>query len=206
MPPEIADGAIWSVIMVPSPSQPAPSADDTARPLFSENGPTSSPIGLAELHRAHSGRLLRFFARHGARQDAADLVQESFVRLAGARSKNPDTAIERPEAYLSTIASNLLRERARVAARRSMASHISADEVQLAGNDPIAALEARDQLERLQASLARLSPKSRSVFLAHRRDGVSYKEIANREGLSEKAVQRRMSKAIAHVNRARRAC
>lgn len=192
------------MVLIPCHSTSSPG--DDMYPSSSKEGPTIPPIGLAELHRAHSGRLLRFFARHGARQDAADLVQESFVRLAGARAKNPDTAIERPEAYLSTIASNLLRERARIAARRSMASHISADEVQLAGNDPIAALEARDQLERLQASLARLSPKSRSVFLAHRRDGVSYKEIANREGLSEKAVQRRMSKAIAHINRARRAC
>ncbi len=191
--------------MVATPSQPAPSAGHAACPPSSENRPTSSPTGLAELHRVHSARLLHFFARHGARQDAADLVQESFARLAGARAKKPDTAIERPEAYLSTIAINLLRERARIAARRSMAYHISADEVQLAGNDPIAVLEARDLLERLQVSLARLSPRSRSVFLAHRRDGISYKEIANQESLSEKAVERRMSKAIAHVNRARRA-
>lgn len=191
--------------MIPTPSQSAPSPGDDARSVSSENRPTTAPVGLAELHRVHCGRLLRFFARHGARQDAADLVQESFARLAGARAKKPDTAIERPEAYLSTIALNLLRERARVAARRSMAYHIPADEVPLAGNDPIAALEARDELERLQVSLARLSPKSRLVFLAHRRDGLSYKEIANQEGLSEKAVQRRMSKAIAHINRARRA-
>lgn len=191
--------------MVPTHSQPTPSADDIAHPLSNENKPTCSPIGLEELHRIHSGRLFRFFARRGARQDAADLVQDCFARLAGARKKRPETAIERPEAYLSTIALNLLRERARVAARLRMAYHIPADEVPLAGNDPIAALEARDQLERLQASLARLSEKSRSVFLAHRRDGLSYKEIASREDLSEKAVQRRMSKAIAHIKRARRA-
>lgn len=190
--------------MVPTRSQPVPSVSASTRSLSSENKPASPAIGLAELHRVHSGRLHRFFARHGARQDAADLVQESFARLARARAKRPDTAVERPEAYLTTIALNLLRERARIAARRSTACHISADEVPLAGNDPIAALEARDQLNRLQASLARLPPKSRSVFLAHRRDGISYKEIANREGLSEKAVERRMSKAIAHINRVRR--
>lgn len=189
--------------MVPTLSQPAPSANDIARPCSSENRTTFSAMGIAELHRVHSGRLFRFFARHGARQDADDLVQESFTRLAGARAKKPDMAIERPEAYLSTIASNLLRDRARIAACRSMAHHIPVDDVQLAGNDPIAALEARDQLERIQATLARLSPKTRSVFLAHRRDGISYKDIADREGLSEKAVQRRMSKAIAHIKRAR---
>jgi RNA polymerase sigma-70 factor (ECF subfamily) len=132
-------------------------------------------------------------------------VQEIFVRFAGVQAKSPDKVVERPEAYLTTIAVNLLRDRAKVAARRSTASHIPAEEVALVGSDAIAALEARDQLERLQASLARLSPKSRSVFLAHRRDGISYKEIARREGLSEKGVQKRMSKAIAHVTRAKAA-
>jgi RNA polymerase sigma factor (sigma-70 family) len=160
-------------------------------------------VGLAELHRAHCGRLHRFFARHGARQDADDLVQESFVRFAGMQAKSPDKMVDRPEAYLTTIAVNLLRDRAKIAVRRSTASHIPAEEVALVGSDNIAALEARDQLERLQASLARLSPKSRLVFLAHRRDGLSYKEIARQEGLSEKGVQNRMSKAIAHVSRAK---
>lgn len=166
---------------------------------------TFESVGLAELHRAHRGRLHRFFARHGARQDADDLVQESFVRFAGMQAKSPDKVIERPEAYLTTIAVNLLRERARVAARRSTASHIPADEVVLIGIDTIEALEARDQLVRLHTSLAKLSPKSWLVFLAHRRDGISYKEIATREGLSEKGVQKRMAKAIAHVSRAKAA-
>jgi RNA polymerase sigma-70 factor (ECF subfamily) len=119
------------------------------------------------------------------------------------QAKRPEKVVDRPEAYLTTIAVNLLRDRAKLAARRSTASHIPADEVALVGGDSIAALEARDQLERLQVSLARLSPKSRLVFLAHRRDGLSYKEIARREGLSEKSVQTRMSKAIAHISRAR---
>lgn len=189
------------MVLIPCHSTSSPG--DDMYPSSSKEGPTIPPIGLAELHHIHCGRLLRFFARHGARQDAADLVQESFVRLAGARAKR-GAAIERPEAYLSTIASNLLRDRAKVALRRSLAKHIPADEVPLVGHDPIAVLEARDQLERLQASLARLSPKTRSIFLAHRCDGMTYKDIANQTGLSVKAVERRMSKAIAHIDRALR--
>ncbi len=185
--------------MALTPSHSASSTGDGTRPLSGDR-PTSPTIELAELHRIHCGRLLRFFARHGARQDAADLVQESFARLAGARAKR-GAAIERPEAYLSTIANNLLRDRARIALSRSLALHIPTDEVPLAGHDPIAALEARDKIERLQASLARLSPKTRSIFLAHRRDGMTYKDIANQTGLSVRAVERRMSKAIAHVDR-----
>lgn len=186
------------MVLIPCHSTSSPG--DDIHSSSSKEGPTTPSTGLAELHRTHCGRLLRFFARHGARQDAADLVQESFARLAGARAKR-GAAIERPEAYLSTIASNLLRDRARIALSRSLARHIPTDEVPLAGHDPIAALEARDQIERLQASLARLSPKTRSIFLAHRRDGMTYKDIANQTGLSVKAVERRMSKAIAHVDR-----
>src|SRR3546814_19952886 len=100
------------------------------------------------------------------------------------QAKSPDKVVDRPEAYLTTIAVNLLRDRAKVAARRSTASHLPAEEVALVGSDNIAALEARDPLERLPASLARLSPKSRLVFLAHRSDGLSYKELARQECLS----------------------
>lgn len=204
LPPGVADGAIWSVTMIPTPKQSAARPGNDAHSVASENRSTIPPIALGELYRAHGGRLLRLFARHGARNDAADLVQESFARLAGAWTKR-GTPIERPDGYLSTIAFNLLRDRARNALRCPLAWHVPLDEVPVTGYDPIAALEARDQLKRLQASLARLSPKTRSIFLAHRRDGVSYKDIANQTGLSVKAIERHMSKAIAYIDRVRRA-
>src|SRR3546814_6345566 len=128
-------------------------------------------VGLAELHRAHCGRLHRFFARHGARQDADDLVQESFVRFAGMQAKSPDKVVDRPEAYLTTIAVNLLRDRAKVADRRSTASHLPAEEVEPVGSDNNTALKARDQNERRKDSLASLTPKSRVVFLTPRQHG-----------------------------------
>src|SRR3546814_7588482 len=96
---------------------------------------------------AHCGRLHRFFARHGARQDADDLVQESFVRFAGMQAKSPDKVVDRPEAYLTTIAVNLLRDRAKVAARRSTASHLPAEEVALVGSDNIRSEEHTSELQ-----------------------------------------------------------
>lgn len=182
-----------------SPSEPG----DEATIASSEAASPVMQIELEELYHAHRGQLHRFFTRRGAGQDADDLVQECFVRFARSRVKMPNGLVGKPEAYLNRIALNLLREKARVAVRRSTAFHVQADEVPLAGSDPLAALEARDLLERLQASLSRLSLKSRSSFVAHRRDGMSYKEISMREGLSEEAVKKRISKAIAHVARLR---
>jgi len=159
-----------------------------------------TPVALSDLYRTHAPRLLRFFARRAQRQDASDLVQESFIRFADARAKTAGD-IDRPEAYLNRIATNLLRNRAKTALRRSLASHVSADDVPLAGHDPIAALEARDQIERLQNALTSLPPKTRGIFLAHRLDGLSYKDIATRTGLSVKGVEWHMTKAIAHLDR-----
>jgi RNA polymerase sigma-70 factor (ECF subfamily) len=155
---------------------------------------------LGELYRTHGPRLLRFFARQGQPDEAGDLVQESFTRLADARARATGE-IDRPEAYLSRIATNLLRNRAKMALRRSLTSHVPADEVPLADHDPIAALEARDQIGRLQTALASLPPKTREIFLAHRLDGLSYKDIATQTGLSVKGVEWHMGKAIAHLDR-----
>src|SRR3546814_18894053 len=97
--------ALPILMMALTASQSASSTGDDTRRLSSDR-PTTPIIELAELHRIHCERLLRFFARHGARQDAADLVQESFARLARARAKQ-GAAIARPDASPSTIACKL---------------------------------------------------------------------------------------------------
>src|SRR3546814_17361098 len=91
-----------SVMVVPTLSQSASPTEDDARSLSSEIRPTTAPFELADLHRNHSGRLLRFFTRPGARQDDADLVHKSFVRLALARAKR-GAVIPRPEPHLPHI-------------------------------------------------------------------------------------------------------
>lgn len=157
-------------------------------------------IALEAVYRAQAPRLMRYFARRTDRQDAGDLVQESFARLAGAGAST-DHVPDQPEAYLNQIAANLLRNRARAAFQRSVAKHVSSDDVMLPANDMIAAVEARDVLNRLDAAISKLSPKTREIFMAHRRDGLSYKEIGEKTGLSVKGVEWHMSKAIARVAR-----
>lgn len=172
---------------------PLPPEDRVPRPAFA----------LDDLYRIHGPRLLRFFSRRTDRQDADDLLHESFVRFANSPACR-DRAIECPEAYLNQIATNLLRDRAKSALQRSLASHVPVDEVPLAGTDLIAALEARDKLNRLQNALMRLKPKTREIFLAHRLDGLSYRQISERSGLSIKGVEWHMSKAIDLLDRALR--
>jgi len=156
---------------------------------------------LEDLYQREAPRLLRFFARHLGRHDASDLVHESFVRFADATAA-ADNPIRQPEAYLNTVALNLLRNRAKLALRRSVAHHADLVEESAATPDPVAALEARDLLNRVQVALMRLGPKTRAIFLAHRVDGHSYKDIAKQTGLSIKGVEWHMTKAISHLDRA----
>lgn len=154
---------------------------------------------LVKLYRAERSRLLNFFRRRVGRDEAQDLLQETFACFMTAISRQPRT-IDRPEAYLSTIAGNIVAKRARTAARRSTALHIPAEDVALAGPDPHAQLEARDLLDRLETAMLRLRPLTREIFMAHRLDGYTYREIAARTGLSVKRVEKHMSRAIAQLD------
>lgn len=186
--------------------------DVFASPRLAESDPmppddrvaVGSVLALNDLYQTQAPKLLRYFARRADLQDASDLMQESFARLADA-SAATDRMIEQPEAYLNRIATNLLRNRAKTALQRSLAQHVPVEAESLAGPDMIAALEARDLLNRLQSALMRLRPKTREIFLAHRVDGVSYGDIAKRMGISVKGVEWHMTKAIAHLDRVLRA-
>lgn len=109
--------------------------------------------------------------------------------------------LERPEAYVRSMANNLLKDRGKVSTRRSGHLHIVADEQQLAASDALSMLESRDMLNRLETAMLRLKPRTREIFMAHRVDGLSYAEIAELTGLSVKGVEKQMSKAIAGIDR-----
>lgn len=157
-------------------------------------------VWLDALYRSHSPKLLRFLTRRTAcRDEARDLLHDIFCRLA--RRPSVSAPIGNPEAYLTRIAANLLNDRAKSAVRRHADFHVSEDEIVLPAMDPQRHLETRDILDRLEAAMLRLKPKTREIFMAHRLDGLSYAEIAGRTGLSVKGVEKQMSKAIEQIDR-----
>lgn len=162
---------------------------------------SSGTVELELLYRNEQHALVRFFTRYRAsRDDAQDLVQETFLRLARVDLDAPGRLL-RPAAYLRKIARNLLLDRAKAARRHAIDAHLCSDDVPLAGADEQGRLEARDSLTRLEAAIKRLKPKTREVFLAYHLEGLGYAAIAARTGLSVSGVEKQMGRAFDEIHR-----
>ena len=62
-------------------------------------------------------------------------------------------------------------------------------------------LQAKDLQATYEKALARMPEKQRIVFLMSRMEELSYQEIANRLSLSVKAIEKRMSAALARLRK-----
>jgi RNA polymerase sigma-70 factor (ECF subfamily) len=145
-------------------------------------------------------QLRRFiFARARNLADVPDIVQEVYLRML--RISNIDS-IRSPEAYLFTVAQHVVQQHT----MRQSATPPAAELTQLlnapAANqdaDPALAMEAQQCLEQLQRALEELSPKARATFMLHRRDGLSFDEIAARLQTSRPMVKKYLMKALLHL-------
>ena len=124
-------------------------------------------------------------------QDAQDLAQEAYLRLL--RVSDPKLICD-PVAYLFRIARNLVHE---LYTTLPPASD-SIDDVELAaaGMTVEALVESDQQMERLEEVMAHLSPKCRAAIVMHRRDGMTYEEIANELGVSAAMVKKYLSQGL----------
>ena len=151
--------------------------------------------GLAE---GCGSDLVRFLARRlRSAADARDLAHEAYVRLLRVKRKD---LIRDPQAYLYRIAVNILYE---------FELKKKADAIGLARCAECQVAEANSgRLEqdvemlqacgRIEAVLGALSPRCRAVFILYRRDGLSYKEIGARIGISTNMVKKYLARALRH--------
>jgi RNA polymerase sigma-70 factor (ECF subfamily) len=134
---------------------------------------------------------LRLRGRTG--HDAEDLVQEAFVRLANYERQN---VVEKPEAFLMTTAINLSTDSYRARAIRGEQVLLEDDVLVDTAPGIEEVMLSRERIERLSECLQRLPEKTRNIFLAHRVEGLAYKEIARLHGLSVSSVEKHMAKAM----------
>ncbi|MET3678291.1 MULTISPECIES: sigma-70 family RNA polymerase sigma factor [Pseudomonas] len=155
---------------------------------------TLKPTEVALLYQAHHRWLSGWLrSRVGCSEHAADLAQDTFVRLLRARQLSP---LKEPRAYLSSIARGLMidqfRRRALERAYQESLAHLPEAEVP-SEEDRLVIL---DTLARLDRALHQLKPRARQAFLLAQLDGLSIVQIALRLGVSRATVERDLAKAL----------
>jgi RNA polymerase sigma factor (sigma-70 family) len=145
------------------------------------------------------GRQLRRYLGSRLRQsrDAPDLAQETYLRLLRIERHE---LIRNPEAYLFTIANNLLHEHAlrQGAAPPTVDIEAAFAELQASEPDPQEQAESQQRMQELERALAQLSPKAQATLLMHRRDGYSLEEIGRHLGVSRAMAKKYLARALVH--------
>ena len=152
-------------------------------------------------------RVLAFLYRSlGSRDDAADLAQETFLRLY--RAAPSFTARGRFAPFLFRIAGNLARnEIRRRSVRRffSLGGEDAPDAVSRveapAADRPDRVLQRAEQAARVQRALLSLPERQRVAVVLKRFEGFTQKEIAEAMDVSESAVEALLARGMAALRK-----
>lgn len=150
---------------------------------------------IATLYTQHHGWLQSWLLRRmGNHDEAADITQDTFVRVL---HKPPVLNLLRePRAYLTTIARGLAidhwrrqsLERAVLDALACLPQDLFPSE-----QDRLIAVQLLHELDQM---LTRLSPNVRKVFVLSQLEGLTYLQIAQHMGISERTVKRHMAQGF----------
>jgi RNA polymerase sigma factor (sigma-70 family) len=163
---------------------------------------------IAEAFRLEHAKLKNFIRRRVPdERDAEDILQDVFYELVEAyRMMKP---IERVSGWLYRVARNriidLFRNRPKAVSNDPV--RISEDGETLFLDDLLPTLEAGPEAayaravlaEELDAALDELAEEQRQVFIAHEIEGRSFKELAQKSGLSVNTLVLRKHYAVAHL-------
>jgi RNA polymerase sigma-70 factor (ECF subfamily) len=163
---------------------------------------TGDVAAFRELYDAHAPSLLGFaLAQLRSRELAEEVVQELFLRLWKHRA-NWVLVRRSAKAYLfSSLRNTIISHRRSLNARPRRGDEVEASATLLTS---LASSEAADdglneaELRRiLDAAVASLPPRCRETFVLVRRQGLSYAEAADVLGVTMKAVEMNMVRALA---------
>lgn len=172
---------------------------DTSAMLADTPLPGQAPEGLTAQFGAVYRDLVRFFARRtGNEDDARDLAQDTWLRLAEHERSQGHVAPLHTRAYLFTVAQHIaidhLRRRRLGNALREVDTH--------AAPDVADAVMYGQAVRVVEAALQQLPERARDVFLQHRLLGVGQAELAERYQLSRNMIERDVMLAMDRVQAA----
>jgi RNA polymerase sigma factor (sigma-70 family) len=159
------------------------------------------------------GRLLKYIRRRIAdAAEADDILQETFSELVLAyRLTQP---IAQAGAWLLRVARNRIIDRFRRVRTRGELSWDAAEEGDTAtlaallpapAADPQALAVRAALLDEIERALSELPPEQRAVFVAHELEGVSFRDLAARSGVSVNTLLSRKHYAVRYLRNRLRA-
>jgi len=160
---------------------------------------------VLDAYLAKRSELKRFLvARFRDETFAEDILQDMYLKIERSDLQNP---VDSAGAFLYRAANNLALDRKRQAQSQQTRdqnwtdahTHSVQDTVVQDEPDMESALDARRRLKRAMELVAQLPPQCRRVFIAHKIDGLSYREVAASLDISKKTVEKHMSKALKYL-------
>ena len=146
----------------------------------------------SSLFRANSKTVYNYiYYKFGNEEKAYDVVQEAFIKLWENCAK---VSPQKAKSFVYTVANNLYLNL--IKAEKVRQKHASDAKRPVSHESPEFLLEEQEYKEKLDRALASLPENQRTVFLLNRIDGKKYAEIAEMEGVSVKAIEKRMHLAL----------
>ncbi|MCB1148100.1 MAG: RNA polymerase sigma-70 factor, partial [Leptospiraceae bacterium] len=131
------------------------------------------------------------YFKTGSQEMAEDLAQDTFVKLWENRKGIDKRTVK---AYLYTIANNLAINQLK---RNQLNFKFQNQVFEYSEKaNPQFLMEMKEYEQKLTRVLEQMPEGSREVFLMNRLEDLKYREIAENLGISVKAVEKRMSKAL----------
>ncbi|KIY42193.1 MULTISPECIES: sigma-70 family RNA polymerase sigma factor [Pseudomonas] len=160
---------------------------------------TDAIIPLEALYRSERGWLHAWLRRSlGCSQQAADLAQDTFLRLL---VRNQPICAQAPRALLARIARGLVVDHWRRDALQRAYLQTLAQLPDTSYPSPEVRHEALQCLERIAQLLDGLKPAVREAFLLYQLGGLTHSQIAEQLQVSSRTVERHVAKALLHCYR-----
>lgn len=158
--------------------------------------PTSEHAALHALYSEHNGWLKNWLrSRLGNASDAADLAQDTFIRVLNARNVQN---IREPRSYLGSIAHALMVDKfRRRAVEQAYLAELAARPEQTVDSPETRAM-ILETLVAVDTLLDGLGERTRRIFLAVQLEGLSYSAAAERVGVSLNTVKKHLARAMTH--------
>jgi RNA polymerase sigma-70 factor (family 1) len=134
------------------------------------------------------------FYRSGDAETATDIAQDTFLRI---WEKHPSADRNNIKGLLFKIAHDQFISQYRK--QKVMSKFRLNTKPDFIGRSPEEQVIFEELKSRYEIALANLPEKQRTVFLMSRMEQLKYQEIAERLGLSVKAVEKRMTLALSYI-------